>query len=132
MHTRVLMSISAAFLGGIGLSLSFLPQETLGALGVPPLTALVILVQVTGALCLGFAIMNWMARGVLMGGIYSRPLAIGNFLHFAVVAVTLLKTMTALDTILVVAVAAVYTVLAAWFGLVLFTSPVRARDGGSG
>lgn len=122
------MSISAVLMGAIGLWLSFLPQETLVALGAAPGAALVVLVQVTGALYLGFALLDWMARGVLIGGIYSRPLAIGNFLHFAIVAVTLVKAMTAIDTAAVYALAAVYTAMAAWFGLVLFTSPVTGRS----
>ena len=89
------------------------------------------LVQVTGALYLGFAFLNWMARGVLIGGIYSRPVALGNFLHFAVVAATLLKAMTHFDLPVVYALSAAYTMFAAWFAVVLFTSPV-ARNKGEG
>ena len=121
------MGLSSALTGAVGLVLSFLPQETLVTLGAAPGTALVVLVQVTGAAYLGFAFLDWMARGVLIGGIYSRPLALGNFLHFAIVAATLLKAMTAIDSTLVYGLTAAYTVLAAWFGLVLFTSPVGGR-----
>lgn len=130
MKTTILMSLSALFTGAVGLVLSFLPQETLVTLGAAPGTELVVLVQVAGGAYLGFAFLDWMARGVLIGGIYSRPLALGNFLHFAIVAVTLLKAMTAIDSALVYALAAIYSVFAAWFGLVLFTSPVSARRDG--
>ena len=126
-----MMCASALFMGRIGLVLSFLPQEMLGMVGVPPVTALVVLVQVTGALYLGFAFLNWMARGVLIGGIYSRPVALGNFLHFAVVAATLLKAMTHFDLPVVYALSAAYTMFAAWFAVVLFRSPVERNTGAS-
>jgi len=128
MKTRLLMASSAAFMALIGLAASFLPQEVLSQAGVPPVTVLVVLVQVTGALYLGFAMLNWMARGVLIGGIYSRPLAMGNFLHFAVVAATLAKAMTAVDLRVVYLSAAIYIVFAVWFALVLFTHPIRKAD----
>lgn len=128
MKTRWLMTSSAAFMAAVGLAASFLPQALLSATGVPPVTVLVVLVQVTGALYLGFAMLNWMARGVLIGGIYSRPLAMGNFLHFAVVAATLAKAMTAIDLRVVYLSAAIYIVFAVWFALVLFTHPIRKVD----
>jgi hypothetical protein len=68
-----------------------------------------------------------MARGVLIGGIYARPLALGNFLHFFVVAVTLIKVLFELRLPLIVGLTISYTVLAAWFGLVLFTHPGRSQ-----
>ena len=107
----------------LGLLASFLPQEMLEYIGYPVSTASVVLLQITGALFLGFAMLNWAARGVLIGGIYARPLAMGNFLHFVVGAVTLLKAVdlqsppeTLLGTL-------AYAVFAAWFGMVVFTRP---------
>ena len=128
MKTRWLMASSAAFMAVLGLAASFLSQELLSAAGVPPVTVLVVLVQVTGALYLGFAMLNWMARGVLIGGIYSRPLAMGNFLHFAVVGATLARAMSAIDLRVVYLSAAIYIVFAVWFALVLFTHPIRQVD----
>jgi hypothetical protein len=78
-----------------------------------------------GALYLGFAILNWTARGVLMGGIYARPLALGNFLHFAMVGVMLIKAAITFGVIQLATSAFVFSVFAIWFGVVLFTSPVR-------
>ena len=75
----------------LGLVGSFLPAQTLASMGVSPSTASLVLVQVTGALYLGFAILNWSARSVLIGGIYARPVGLGNLLHFAVVAAMLLR-----------------------------------------
>ncbi len=71
-----------------------------------------------------------MARGNLVGGIYSRPVALGNFSHFAVAGVVLVKSMMAGQTsAALVASALVYSVFAVWFGIVLFTHPLKAGTG---
>ena len=37
--------------------------------------------QLFGAALIGFGLMNWTARGVVLGGIYGRALVYGNFVH---------------------------------------------------
>lgn len=123
------MMISAVFLGALGVATSFAPDRVLGVHGTVPDNATLLLVQMMGALYLGFAILNWSARGVLMGGIYSRPLALGNFLHFVMVAITLIKAALAFQVVQLAISAAVFAAFAGWFGLVLFRSPVRAGAG---
>lgn len=124
MNTRVLMAASAAAMFAVGATATFLPQEILSAAGATVNTESVLIVQIGAALYLGFGFMNWMARGVLIGGIYSRPLALGNFLHFAIVAMALVKAMPAIGGLPIIAVTIVYVLFAAWFGRILFTSPV--------
>lgn len=124
MHTRLLMTASALFTGLLGVAATFLPQEILGAAGAAPATATVVLVQVTGALYLGFAMLNWTAKGVLIGGIYSRPVALGNFLHFAMVTILMLGMLPGQESLPFVAGTLIYAVFAVWFGLVLFRSPL--------
>jgi hypothetical protein len=123
------MNLSAGLMTILGLAASFAPQEILSAAGADSEGLPVLLVQITGGLYLGFAMLNWMARGVLIGGIYSRPVAIGNFMHFAVVAITLLKfLMTSyLPAILVATI--VYGIFAIWFGLVVFRHPGASKSG---
>lgn len=124
MQTRILMRASALFMGALGVGASFLPQEIVEGAGLPPDPYAVLLVQVLGAVYLGFAGLNWMARGVLIGGIYARPLALGNFFHFGVVAVVLIKALAAGGATTAVGGAAVpYVVFALWFGVVLFRHP---------
>jgi hypothetical protein len=125
LHSRILLTLSAAFMAVLGVGLSFLPQELLSYTDAAVTGMTVVLVQVTGALYLGFAILNWMSRGVTIGGIYARPLAMANFLHFAVVAIVLVKFLMNQSSYSIAAVAVIYCVFAAWFGLVLFTHPVR-------
>jgi hypothetical protein len=126
MKTKALMTLSAILMALLGIAASFLPQEILSYSGADPRDLGVLLVQVIGALYLGFAMLNWMARGNLIGGVYSRPVAMGNFLHFAVVAVTLLKALLGgTKTGIFLAGAVVYSIFAVWFGLVVFTHPAK-------
>ena len=124
MHTRVLMILSAAFMAVIGLALSFMPQEVLGMHSSAVDNATVLLLQMAGAVYLGFAMLNWMARGILIGGIYARPVALGNFLHFVMVAITLTKAAIAFAVLPLAISAAVFSGFAIWFGLVLFKPPL--------
>jgi len=124
MNTRVLMIVSASVLAVLGLAASFVPREVLNFLGARPDPLPVLLVQITGALYLGFAMLNWMARESLLGGIYGRPVAFGNFMHFTVMALALLKALIAGPRPpVVLAFAAVYGVFCVAFGWVLFTPP---------
>ena len=120
MSSKFLMMISAIFLAILGLLTSFLPQEVLGLHGTQPDGPTILLIEMMGALYLGFAILNWTARGVLIGGIYARPLALGNCRHFAMVGVML--TREAIDHMAVpLAISAlVFSIFAVGFGLVLF------------
>jgi hypothetical protein len=128
LQTRILLSASAAFLGILGVGASFLPQELLSYSGTAVTGFTVVLVQIAGALYLGFAMQNWMSRSVTIGGIYARPLALGNFLHFMVASIVLVKYQVVATAMPVLAGTVVYAVFAAWFGLVLFTHPL-SREG---
>jgi hypothetical protein len=117
------MIASAAFLAVLGFATSFLPERVLGLHGTVPDTPTLLLIQMTGALYLGFAILNWTARGILIGGIYARPVALGNFLHFAMVSVMLIKAAIVHGVVQLAISATVFSVFAIWFGLVLFRPP---------
>jgi hypothetical protein len=47
--------------------------------------------QLLGGALLGFAVMNWIARGSTLGGIYGRAVVAGNQMHFTVAGLALLK-----------------------------------------
>lgn len=124
MKTRILMVSSALFMAIPGLAASFLPQEILAFSGLTISAWTVLAVQVAGGLYLGFAMLNWMARANLIGGIYSRPVAIGNFLHFAMVTLAAWKAVAAgQSTIGITLAAIIYSVFAIAFGWVAFTQP---------
>jgi hypothetical protein len=126
MQTKILMSLSALLMALAGIGASFAPQEILNYAGAWDEPFEVALMQILGALYLGFAMLNWFARENLIGGIYSRPVAIANFMHFGVVAVILIKIILAgHHTAEVVGGCVAYVLFALWFGIVLFTHPIK-------
>jgi len=127
MHTKILMISSAAFMALLGLATSYAPQKVLSLHGTVPDNATLLLIQMMGALYLGFALLNYAARGVLIGGIYARPVALGNFLHFAMVGVMLTKAAIVHGVVQLATSAFVFSAFAIWFGVVLFTHPGGAK-----
>jgi hypothetical protein len=129
MNTKLLMTLSALFMAAIGILLQFIPHETLryfeaSAIGITPLP-----LQIVGALYLGSAITNWMAKTVLIGGIYARPLAVGNFAHFLIGALALIKyAFASTGSRLVWIFAVIYLIFAVLFGIVVFTHPLKTND----
>lgn len=120
------MISSSIFMALLGLFTSFLPAEILNAVGLTSTILPTLLLQITGALYLGFALMNWMAKTLLIGGIYSRPVCIGNFLHFTIAALALIKVAMnhpSLNYVLIATI--IYSLFAILFGVVLFTSPKK-------
>ena len=118
------MISSAIVTGFLGLTASFLPAEILKKIGGAANELPTLFVQITGALYLGFAIMNWMAKTALIGGIYAKPLGMGNCLHYTVAALALFKFATnSHHSMYVWAATLVYSIFAILFGLVVFTSP---------
>jgi hypothetical protein len=131
MGTRLLMGLSAAFMAALGASLLFFPQEIAAYATPAPGSLAILIVQIAGALYLGFAALNWTARANLIGGIYSRPVALANFFHFAVVSITLARSVLAgTSAAPLLPGLGLYAVFAIWFAVVLFTSPtsIRAKD----
>ncbi|MBV8544528.1 MAG: hypothetical protein JO088_07255 [Acidobacteria bacterium] len=121
MKTRALMAASAVFLGIAGVATLFAPDEILRAAGIPSSPFLPPLVQLCAALLLGFAMTNWMTKGSRVGGIYNRPIAVGNLLNFAVGAITLDRfALRGHEAWPMLVFATVYTLFAVAFGLVVF------------
>jgi len=124
------MGASAIALGMLGLSCLFAPDFVLGQFESAAAGTAMLIVQVTGSLYLGFAILNWMWRGNLIGGIYARPVVIGNLLHFAVAALTMIKVVWRSSEIQIVLWLAIfYSVLSVGFAIVLFRHPLRSAAG---
>ena len=125
------MILSAAFLLIAGILTAFFPDRVLAMHDTVPDNATLLLIQMMGALYLGFAMLNWTARGVLIGGIYARPVALGNFLHFGMVGILLWKAAAIFEVAQLAGSAAVFSAFAVWFGIVLFRPPVPRRPEGS-
>lgn len=127
MTTRLLMMTSALVMAVIGLALSFAPEEVSVAVGVGTSEPSTIVLQLCGALYCGFALMNWMAKGTVLGGIYGRPIVIGNLVHFTVGGLAIMKmASTGPAHAFWWVLAGGYILLAALFGYVMFTHPVKS------
>lgn len=120
MNTKILMVASAVFLAILGILTTFFPYEVLAQHGTEPDGPTVLLIEMMGATYLGFALLNYAARGVIIGGIYARPLALGNFLHFAMVTVALAREAIDHQVIQLAGSAFVFGIFAVGFGWVLF------------
>ena len=125
MKTKLLMTSSAVFFGIIGILLSFLPNEIAEYLSVEPTIITILFLQILGALYLGFGILNWMAKGTLIGGIYNRPIAFGNLMHFVVGAITLVKVISNIQTHteIIIFLTVFYVIFALLFAYVFKTNP---------
>ncbi|MBV8516385.1 MAG: hypothetical protein JO197_03180 [Acidobacteria bacterium] len=128
MQSRIVMTASALAMGIAGVVALFAPQELLRAMSITADLVPTLLTQVTGSLYVGFAMVNWLAKNSLIGGIYNRPVSVGNFTHFAIGAITLLKVVIAHATPSLVIVTAIYTLFAIGFAMLVFGSGVKPAE----
>ncbi len=129
MHTKMLMRLSALFLAALGIGATFFTWRILEHYGTYPGIFALVILKIAGAALLGFAVLNWTVRAVTLGGSSGRPLVLGNFLHFAIVTVTLWRPVAghAAGGAKFITVAALYTVFAVWFAAVLLTKPTAEK-----
>lgn len=124
-NTKLVMTSSAIVMGIIGLACVFLPDELLNYLKIEESIILPLIVQILGSLYFAFALLNWTAKANLIGGIYSRPVAMGNFIHFVMVGLALVKFFFRHpDLKIFLLPILIYIIFAYCFGKVVFISPV--------
>ena len=129
MNTKLIMTLSAIFLGLLGLSLSFFPGEIDAYINDTPNTSSTLFLQLLSAVYLGFSLMNWMAKSSRIGGIYNRPIAIGNFMHYTVGALALMKIVSGIELHKEVFISAtvIYTVFAACYAYIFMYNPAESK-----
>ena len=124
MNTKTLMIISAIFLAVNGFGFTFFPNEIAGLLINDDNYILILILQILGALYLGFSILNWTSRASLIGGIYNKPILMGNLLHFFTASMALIKlTLDFQDNQLIFSYSIMYSFFTLSFGYVFFTNP---------
>ena len=126
MNTKLLMTISALVMGITGILLSFLPHEVLSHFNASTTVSDPLILQILGALYFAFAMVNWTAKANLIGGIYARPIAIGNLTHFIVGGLALIKNYFSQHSGTVLMFAGVYIIFAVLFSIVFFRHPVKS------
>jgi hypothetical protein len=111
-----------------GLGLTFVPEEISRFLNAGINQTSILFLQILGSLYLGFGMLNWMTKNNLIGGIYSRPLVIGNLTHFLVSFFALIKIVGKYSegefpTILTLTI--LYAVFTLCFGYVFTNNPKK-------
>ena len=96
MSTKPLLVGAALFQGLYGVALLFLPDELLGLFALDSLPSPsgvrgALFAQQFGTALLGLAAVNWIARASAVGGIYGRPLVLGNLTFFMTNALLLVR-----------------------------------------
>lgn len=119
--------ITSGVLNGIlGIVLTFLPQEIGSWLGLNSTTgAGVLAFQLLGGALFGFGMINYMGRNAILGGIYGKPILLGNLAFHFIAALELIRYMFDVQQFGVLLVIAIlYTFLTAAFIRMNFTSAV--------
>ena len=129
MDTKIIMTSSTLFYAIIGVLICFLPNEIAGYLEVESTIITIIFLNILSALFLGFGILNWMAKGTLIGGIYNKPILIGNLMHFGVGAIGFLKVVFDIRTHLeiVISLTVVYWIFTILFVYIFRTTPIKTE-----
>ena len=126
-NTKLIMTASALLLAILGLSLTFLATEVANYVLLNSTITFQLIIQVLGALYVAFAMLNWMAKGSVTGGIYNRPITIANFTHFFIGGLAIIKGLMNHPELpwAIWIIAGLYSVFAVLFGIVLFRSPIN-------
>jgi hypothetical protein len=129
MNTRHTLTAFALGLAALGALLLFAPDEVSEAFVSTSSGGAI--AQMCGAGLLGFAAMNWTARGSALGGIYGRAVVIGNQTHLTIAALLLIsRGIDQPRDLGYWVIAGLYIGGAVYFSyLAFFSSGVRPRSG---
>ena len=124
------MTSSSLILGLAGILALFNPEILSGALDVTITKQLSVLIQLMGALYFSLALMNWTAKDSAIGGIYARPVSLGNFTHFFIGTLLLAKYQLSNEINIPVLLAlVVYLIFASiFYWLVFLATGVKAEN----
>lgn len=128
MKTKWLLSSIAVIMGLVGLAGTFIPEEISKILGIASTPVTLILLQIIGGLYLGFAMLNWFTRSALIGGIYNKPVVLGNLMHCIVVFFALIRQLAEQFHFLLLILTLIYFGFAVWFTLVMRSNPLSDQS----
>ena len=125
--TKTLMIISSIFLAVNGVGFTFFPNEISVLLTNDDNHFSILILQILGALYLGFSYINWMSKNSLIGGIYNKPLLIGNTLHFLTASMAMIKLVFKFENNLqlIIPHTIIYFLFTLFFGYVFFSDPFK-------
>lgn len=115
------MEGTALVLGAAAITLIFAPELAVARLAIEPGSAAIPLAQLYGAALFGLALTAWLARTMLLGGIYGKAVVAGGFGHALVGVFALIHAVRASSgNTLLWAACALYALLAIGFGTMMF------------
>lgn len=121
MNTKILMTFSSIILGVAGVFALFAPDALLAMHGAEGTPSLSLMVQLMGALYFSFALINWTAKDSAIGGVYARPVSLGNFAHFFAGAMILIRSQLSSDfNPLLLTLLIIYVIFGALFYWLVF------------
>ena len=125
MNTKLIMTASAILLAVAGISLSFFPNEIAKYIGLDASKTSQLVMQALGALYFGFGILNWMAKGSIIGGIYNKPLVVANLSHFMIGGLAMIKGLMSISNppYQLIILTVVYTIFGILFGTLFVRHP---------
>ena len=109
----------------MGLLTSFLPQEVLKINDLPTSPINVLLLQILSAFYIGLAMINYMSKDAVIGGIYNRPILMGNIAYHCIAAIALVKYAFSqgMFSATLITLTVVYCVLSLGFLKLFFVAP---------
>lgn len=127
MNTKLIMTLTAILLTIVGLALSFAPDMVMRSLDLSSSAIVMLIIQLLGGAYFAFAFLNWMAKGALIGGIYNKPIAIGNLTHFVLAGLALTKAVLNNPKLPVIfsILAGCFVILACLFGAIISRHPIK-------
>ncbi|HMB61504.1 MAG TPA: hypothetical protein VKN36_00425 [Eudoraea sp.] len=90
----------------------------------------IVLLQIQSGFYLGLATLNWMTKRALIGGVYNRPLAMGNLFHFGIGAIALVKSSikTPDHYEIIIPLTLLYSTFTAMFLFVIISNPAKTYN----
>lgn len=86
---RKILVGSSLLLAVLGVGLLFFPEASADILSLPEESARALPLIAGGQL--GLAMLNWAGRGAVYGGVYGRPIVVGNFGNAVITSSVLLR-----------------------------------------
>ena len=117
---RLILTLSAFILALAGGAAMFAPHEIGHYVSETPSPALSLAIQLAGSGLFGFAFLDWMSRGIRIGGIYGRPVAIANLVFATTAALALGKAAADAPHVGLISLTAIFGALALAFAWLAF------------
>ncbi len=126
-NTQTLLLASTIFNGMMGLLTSFLPQEVLKITDLPTSPVNVLLLQILSAFYIGLAMINYMSKDAVIGGIYNRPILMGNIAYHSIASIALVKHALnqGMSSTTLITLTVVYCILSLGFLKLFFVDPSK-------